>query len=100
MSHPVGGILYFFSCQALFFSFIEIFSVTKLRRFLTCRGEVSDYICSNKVLNWFWNYKLICFESCFVFLPTLFLFCVGGWYAVTVDFDLLSLTYLYIYDVW
>jgi hypothetical protein len=90
----------YFSCQALFFSFIEIFSVTKLRRFLTWRGEVSDYICSNDVINLIWDYNLICFEFCFVFLPMLFLFRVGGCYAVTVDFDLLFLTYLYIYDVW
>ncbi len=100
MSHPVGGILCLFSCQALFFSVIEILSVTKLRRFLTWRGEVSDYICSNEVLNWVWNYNLICFESCFVAPLTLFLFRGGGCYAVTVDFDLLFLTYLYIYDVW
>jgi hypothetical protein len=50
------------------FSVIEILSVTKLRRFLTCRGEVSDYICSNDVIILIWNYNLICFESCFVFL--------------------------------
>ncbi len=90
MSHPVGGILCLFSCQALFLSFIEIFSVTKLRRFLTCRGEVSECICSDEVLNRIWNYNLICFESCFVFPLTLFLFRVGGCYAVTVDFDLFS----------
>ncbi len=81
-----------FPVRRYFFSFIEIFSVTKLRRFLTCRGEVSDYICLNEVLNWIWNNNLICFESCFVFLPTLFLFRVGGCYAVTVDFDFLFLT--------
>ena len=75
-----------------YFSLIEIFSVTKLRRFLTCRGEVSDYICSNEVLNWIWNYDLVCSEFCFVFSLTLFLFRVGGCYAVTVDFDLLFLT--------
>ncbi len=92
MSHLLGGYYAYFSCQALFFSFIEIVSVTKLRRFLTCRGEVSDYICSNEVLNWILNYNLICFEFCFVFPPTLFLFRVGGCYAVTVDFDLLFLT--------
>ena len=92
MSHPVGGILYLFSCQALFFSVIEILSVTKLRGFLTCRGEVSGYICSKEVLNWIWNYNLICFESCYVLLPMLFLFRVGGCYAVAVDFDLLFLT--------
>ncbi len=92
MSHPVRGILCFFFLSDAVFSVIEIFSVTKLRRFLTCRGEVSDYICSNEVLNWIWNYNLICFDSCFVFPPTLFLFRVGGCYAVTVDFDLLFLT--------
>ncbi len=78
----LGGYYAYFSCQTLFFSVIEIFSVTKLRRFLTCRGEVSDYICSNDVLNLIWNYNLICFEFCFVFSPTLFLFRVGGCYAV------------------
>jgi hypothetical protein len=92
VSHPVGGILYLFSCQALFFSVIEIFSVTKLRGFLTCRGEVSDYICSNDVKNLIWNYNLICFEFCCVLLPTLFMFRVGGCYAFAVDFDLLYLT--------
>ena len=33
MSHPVGGdTLYIFSCQTLFFSVIEIFSVAKLEK--------------------------------------------------------------------
>ncbi len=88
----MGGILCLFFLSGAIFLYIGIFSVTKLRRFLTCRGEVSDYICSNEVLNWIWNYNLICFESRFVFLPTLFLFRVGGCYAVAVDFDLLFLT--------
>ncbi len=92
MSYPVRGILCLFSLSGAVFSVIEIFSVTKLRRFLTCRGEVSDYICSNEVLNWIWNYNLICFDSCCVFPPTLFSFRVGGCYAVTVDLDLLFLT--------
>ncbi len=43
-----------------------------------------------RFLNWIWNYNIICFESCFVFPPMLFLFRVGGCYAVTVDFDLFS----------
>ena len=92
MSHPVGGgyFVYYLLSDAVFLCYRDIFSVTKLRRFLTCRGEVSDYICSDEVLNWIWNYNLICFESCFVFPLTLFLFRVGGCYAVTVDFDLFS----------
>ncbi len=88
----VGGILCLFFLSCAVFSVIEIFSVTKLRRFLTCRGEVSDHICSKEVLNWIWNYNLICLESCFVFPSTFSLFRVGGCYAVTVDFDLLFLT--------
>jgi len=89
----VGGILCIYSFfQTLLSSVIEIFSATKLRGFLTCRGEVSDYICSNDVKNLVWHYNLICFESCFVLFSTLFLFCVGGCYAVAVDFDLLFLT--------
>ena len=94
MNHPVEGgyLVYFLLSDAVFLCYRDIFSVTKLRRFLTCRGEVSDHICSKEVLNWIWNYNLICYESCFVFPPTLFLFRVGGCYAVTVDFDLLFLT--------
>ncbi len=81
-----------FLSGAVFLCCRDIFSVTKLRGFLTCRGEVSDYIVQAKFLNWIWNYDIICFESCFVFPLMLFLFRVGGCYAFTVDFDLLFLT--------
>ena len=39
-------------------------------------------------LNWILNYNIICFESCLVFPPMLFLFRVGGCYVVIFDFDL------------
>ena len=91
MSYSVGGILcIFFPVRRCFSLYRDIFSVTKLRRFLTCSGEVSDYICSSEVLNWIWDYNIICFESCFVFPPMLFLFRVGGCYSVTIDFNLFS----------
>ncbi len=83
-------VIIFSMLDAVFLYYRDIFSVAKDKGFLTCFGEVSDYICSSVVLNWIWNYNLICFESCFVFPPMLFLFRVGGCYAVTVDFDLLS----------
>ncbi len=90
-------VIIFSLLYAVFLYYRDIFSVSKLRGFLTCSGEVSDYICSSEVLNWIWNYNIICFESCFVFPPMLFVFCVGGCYAVTVDFDLfLGRTYLFI----
>jgi len=94
VNHPVGGeyFVYFLLSDAVFLCYRDIFSVTKLRGFLTCRGEVSDYMCSKEVINCIWNYNLIWFESCFVFPSTLVLFRVGGCYSVIVDFDLLFLT--------
>ena len=95
MNYPVGGdTLYIFSRQTLVFSFCyrDIFSVIKLRGFLTCRGEVSDYMCSKEVINWIWNYNIICSESWFVFPSTLVSFRVGGCYSVIADFGVLFLT--------
>ena len=53
-----GGILcIFYPVRRCVLCYRDIFSVTKLRGFLTCQGEVSDYICSKEVLNWIWNYN-------------------------------------------
>ncbi len=52
--------------------------------------KLATIYAQTRFLNWIWNYNIICFEFCFVFPPMLFLFRVGGCYAVTVDFDLLS----------
>ena len=90
----LGGILCIFSHvrRWFFFCYRDIFSVIKLRGFLTCRGEVSDYMCSKEVINWIWNYNIICSESCFVFPSTLVSFRVGGCYSVIADFGLLFMT--------
>ena len=53
----------------------------------SCRQQFVDYICSSEVFRWILNHNIICFESCLVFPPMLFLFRVRGCYAVNVDFD-------------
>ncbi len=55
-----------------------------------CRQQFVDYICLSEVLRRIWNYSIICFESCLIFPPMLFLFRVRGCYAVIVDFDSFS----------
>jgi hypothetical protein len=59
-------VIIFSLLYAVFLYYRDIFSVAKDKRFLTCSGEVSDYICSSEVLNWIWNYNIICFESCLI----------------------------------
>ncbi len=83
-------VIIFSLLYAVFLYYRDVFSVPKLRGFLTCSGKVSGYICSGEDLNGIWNYNIICFEFCFVFPPMLFLFSVGGCYAVIVDFDSFS----------
>jgi hypothetical protein len=80
----------FFLLGAVSLFYRDIFGVAKDRRFLTCRGEVSDYICSCEVLNWIWNYSIIVSNS--VLYLVLVVFLLGGeeCYLVIVDFDSFS----------
>ncbi len=52
MSHPVGGVIVcIFSCQTLFFSIIEMFSVLKLKKsFWFAAGGAGYYVAFSQTL--------------------------------------------------
>jgi len=78
---------YIFFVIRCFFSIIEIYLALQKTVKDSCRQQFVDYICSSEVFRWILNHNIICFESCLVFPPMLFLFRVRGCYAVIVDFD-------------
>jgi hypothetical protein len=47
--HVSSLVTIFSLLYAVFLYYRDIFSVPKLRGFLTCRGKVSDYICLSEI---------------------------------------------------